>query len=130
MRNSIISELAETIDIWDLLSYLSQSGWVLEDDETSQFIVFYGPEDAYNNPVEIVFLRRPDAPEQSIYISNALEILSAVTDIAPIHLSYDINSVNKDVLRVRIEGALFRNAIPLKSAAQHINDLKQLVTYQ
>jgi hypothetical protein len=129
MISSNLAELAGTIDFWDLLSYLTQTGWTLVDDELSRFVTFLGPRDINNSPIEIVFFRKQDSPEQISYISNALDILSSVTGLSPAELSRDINTVNKDVLRVRVQGPSLKDGIPLRSASQQIYELKQLVAY-
>ena len=124
------TEIAKTIHYWDLLSFMTQTGWVIGNDNPSgRFIEFYGPVDTENTPLEIVFLRKADAREQPLYISNALEILSTVLNVESPILIQDINTVNKDVLRIRLFGAALNGSIPLKSASQQINELKQLVAY-
>ena len=126
------NNIAGLVQYWDILSYVeSQTNWSIEDaDQSGNYVVFYGPVDINNNPLEIVFLRDPDAREQGLYISNALEVLSAVDNISPTLLAQNINAVNKDVLRIRIEGGVHtKDALPLRAAAQQINELKQLVAY-
>jgi hypothetical protein len=113
----------------DLLAYLTYKGWHLIDDSSSKFIVFTGPKDEVTNLIEIVFLRLSDAREQPIYIANALDILSTIEGIKPWELANDISNINRDNLRIRMLEIGVGDAIPLKTAAQQIYDLKQLVAY-
>ncbi|MCX6038364.1 MAG: hypothetical protein NTW99_10840 [Chloroflexi bacterium] len=122
-------DLAKSIDYWDLLTYIKQFGWSQIDDKSSRFIVFSGLTDINDKPIEIVFLRNETANEQPIYIANALSILSSVAKTEPSSLAQDINTVNRDVLRMKIQGSGVEETIPLRSAAQQIYELKQVVAY-
>jgi hypothetical protein len=121
--------LAKSIDFWDLLTLIKSSGWSKIDDESSRFVVFNGPSDINSKPVEIVFLRNEAAKEQPIYIANAINILSSIINIEPNILAQDISAVNRDVLRVRAQGPGDMETIPLRSAAQQVFELKQVIAY-
>jgi len=126
-QNSI--DLVRFIDYWDFATYLSQTGWLRIETEAKPFAIFNGPLDINKKPVRIVLPAKEDTREQPLYFSNALDILSSLKNIEPATIAQDINTVNRDVLRVRIEGQGAHEAIPLRTAAQQINDLKQLVAY-
>ena len=121
--NSILPEY------WDLLAFLYYTGWKLVDDKESQFLIFQGPDDSDNRPIEIVILRNPYAKEQPIYISNALEILSATEESPLDKLTYKIANVNQDELYIRLIDPGIKGSIPLSTAAIEIAEMKQLVAY-
>ena len=129
MTTPTFSQPESSVQYWDMLTYLIHTDWKLIDDSTSRFIVFKGPEDQDNNPLEIIFLRNPDAREQPLYIKNAVEILSLLKEIEPWRLIQDISNVNRDSLRIRILGVDSGDAISLRIAALQIYELKQLVAY-
>lgn len=129
MKSENRTTQSKAVHYLDLLAYLTYKDWQLIDDSKSKFIVFTGPKDTTSDPIEIVLLRKQDAHEQSIYIANALEILAAIEETPPWELTEDINNINRDNLRIRMLDIDSGDAIPLKTAAQQIYDLKQLVAY-
>jgi hypothetical protein len=122
------SYLLRSLEYEDLIEYLSNTDWQLEE-PSDRWIVFVGSEDIDGNSLAIVLPSDETAPDLYKYTANAINILSAVRDLPPEDIITEVRYYDRDVLRVRNLEKGDVESISLKTAAKQVAELRQLVAY-
>lgn len=116
------------LNLSNLVGYLRSTNWAGEREKV-RWYSFVGGKDAHGSPLEIVLPRDPSDPDLTLYIRNAVDLLSAVAD-EPVETTIrKIHSYDRDVLRIRNLVTGEENSISLHMAWRQVTELKQLVTF-
>lgn len=111
-----------------LAAYLSMVGWQRVESREAWY-VFRGTEGGDGKPLEIVFPTNPHVSDINIYLSNAINFLSALTGLSPETVVRKVQFYDRDVLLIRIEETGEENSIPVNVASKQVPQLKTLVAY-
>lgn len=111
----------------DLGEFLVNSGWKNVESSRPGWSVFFGPDDYYGEPLEIVLSDQEQSRTYQEYIVSALELLAELREEPVNVIALRVHSVNQDVLTVRNLHSIFRSSIPLKLASRQVSKLQALV---
>jgi hypothetical protein len=123
------SKLLEDLSPDTFVKYLDLTGWKLSTSSNKKWMIFEGASDYYGNPLEIVIPQDSEAPDISTYISNAVNLLSALHQTDPELLVHNIRYHDRDILRIRNIETGDTSSISLRTAAAQVPQLKHLVSY-
>jgi hypothetical protein len=123
MDINIDSPLFEHIKVDEnLVPYLKLRGWQETDSGPRWFSL-------QNNELEIILPRNPRARDLKMYIENAVNLLSALSDENAQDVVRRIIYYDSDILFSRNLQTGDYNSITLRMASQQVHELKQLVNY-
>lgn len=105
----------------NLVPYLRLRGW--QDASNPKWYVFQ------KNDFEIILPKNPKARDANLYISNAVDLLSGLTDEKSQDVIRRIIYFDSDILLSRNIQTGEYNSITLMMASQQVHELKQLVNY-
>jgi hypothetical protein len=122
--------LIERLRLQELVSYLRLSNW-LEADRSKKWLVFSGVLDVAQKHIEIVLPRDDIASDTNVYITSAVNTLSALAKESIERTVKRVKNFDRDVLNVRnLEVSTSESdSIPLQLASEQVYELKQLVSY-
>ncbi len=119
----------QSVRISDLVEYLQLTGWKLTDDGNNRWLVFEGGQDAEGQPLEIVIPRNNRTPDFAIYLTNAVELLSAMSNESPQRTIRRVRLHDRDILSVRNLDTGGETSISLRLASKQIDEFKRLITF-
>ncbi|MDM8526783.1 hypothetical protein QUF58_01115 [Anaerolineales bacterium HSG24] len=129
MDISPTSVLIRNFNTKNLIEYLKLTGWNHTKEDNPRWLVYKGSNDALGEPLEIVLPRNQNASDSNIYISSAINLLSAITDETPEVTVKKVKLYDTDVLDIRNLETGERDSISLQLAAQQIQEVKHLIAY-
>ena len=123
MNINIDSPLFEHIKVdEDFVPYLKLRGWQETDSGPRWFVL-------KNNEQEIVLPKNPRARDLKVYVENAVNLLSALSEENTQDIIRRIIYYDSDILFSRDLQTGDYNSITLRMASQQVHELKQLVNY-
>lgn len=126
LPNSI---LLRNLRVEDLVMYLEFTGWKPASTSNDRWLVLEGASDIDGEPLEIVLPYDSSAPDLNIYLANAVNLLSAVTEDLPENAVRKIKYYDRDVLNIRDLETGEQDSITLRLAARQVSQLKRLVAF-
>ncbi|MBN8637661.1 MAG: hypothetical protein J0M07_20240 [Anaerolineae bacterium] len=128
MNISPDSSLVSDLSLEQTIGYLETSGWKTVANK-GKWRVFEGGQDAEHKPIEIVLPNNASAPDRSLYLSTAVNLLSALNDETPEQTVRNIRLYDRDILMIRNIETDDRDSIPLSLAPKQVAELKKLVAF-
>ena len=122
------SNLLQNFPIDSLIAYLNLTGW-RRVAVNKRWFVFEGSKDIHGDALEVVLPRLSEASDLNLYVANAVNLLSALSNESPEVTARRIRHYDSDVLTVRNLETGERNSITLRLAQRQVSRLKQLVAY-
>lgn len=125
-----LDQLIKSISVEsNLIPFLMLNGWKKIETNSTRWIVLHGIADANNKPLELVFPKDGQAPEQESYVMKAIELLAALNN-DPIQLvAQNIVYYDRDMLYVRNTQTDDQDALPFVLATDQIIHIKQVIAY-
>ena len=113
----------------NLVSYLEMMGWKLSPDTNERWNVLWGESDIEGEPLEIILPKNLNAGDYPIYLDNTLNLLAALKNESLFTTITRIIHYLSDVLSSRNLDTGGYNSIPLRYAANLVDELKMMVFY-
>lgn len=128
MNQTDSTSLVQIVSLDNLSAYLSLKGWILAS-HGPKWLVFSGAQDNDQHPIELVLPAHPNRFDYPIYLTNTINLLSALQDEHPETTIQRIKYFNSDVLYLRNPETGNYDSLTLNQAHSQINQLRQLVQY-
>lgn len=113
----------------NLVPYLQLTGWQESKEANNRWFVYQFSSKTDGDALEIVIPKNPRARDLKIYVENAINLLSALSEETNDDIVRRIVYYDTDVLHSRNIHTGEYNSITLRMASQQVTQLKQLVNF-
>lgn len=126
-RSRNIANLLARTSLYDVRTYLEQSGWSRVSIQNPKWTIFrLGSE---QHPVEIVLPAQEHYSDISSRVSEAINAISQIEGKTPEEVCTRIIGTNSDSLLIRLQIPNNRASIPVNDAPRHVKAIRNLVLY-
>lgn len=120
------SQLIRRLNISDLIRYLQRHGWASTPAPSKDLLVFTGPDDDDNQPIQIVIPNQDVFADTPDRLADAINLLSAIEDKSPSDVAESILKPNQDVFRLRVLGE-YSFLLPVNIVSNLVGGLRDLL---
>lgn len=120
------NQLIRRLKIGDLTRYLQRHGWSTTPSPNTDLLVFTGPKDDDNQPIQLVIPSQDSFADTPDRLADAINLLAAIEDKSPSNMAESILVPNQDVFRLRVLGE-YSFLLPVNTVSNLIGGLRDLL---